>query len=281
MRYSLPLRLDRRRWLQGCAALTVGSGAGLLGCTGFTKPPSALPARNALVFDQLVVYSNFPLPRQHRLMEELRQLRGDLLAKLALPASDEPINVYLFETVDQFRDFLHDHHPDFPSRRAFFVESDTRLAVYAQWGDRVAEDLRHEVAHGYLHSVVRNVPLWLDEGIAEYFEVPRHAVGLNTAHIRLLTTRFVSDEWQPNLKRLEQLSSAGSMTQEDYAEAWLWTHWLLETDPARTNLFHGYLQALRKNETVEPLSAAIPRLAPEADKALVHHLFALAPRAAG
>ena len=38
--------------------------------------------------------------------------------------------------------------------RAFFVESDTRLNIYAYWGDRVAEDLRHEVTHGYLHAMV-------------------------------------------------------------------------------------------------------------------------------
>ncbi len=44
--------------------------------------------------------------------------------------------------------------PSFPARRAFFVETDTRLAVYAYWGDRIAEDLRHEVAHGYLHACV-------------------------------------------------------------------------------------------------------------------------------
>ena len=65
------------------------------------------------------------------------------------------------------------HFPGTPSRRAFFVESPTHLSVYAQWGDRVQEDLRHEVVHGYLHAVLRDIPLCLDEGIAEYFEVPR------------------------------------------------------------------------------------------------------------
>jgi hypothetical protein len=70
------------------------------------------------------------------------------------------------------------HHPNLPRRRAFFVETDTRLSVYAYWGDRVAEDLRHEVVHGYLHAVVPHLPLWLDEGLAEYFEVPRGLSGL-------------------------------------------------------------------------------------------------------
>ena len=59
------------------------------------------------------------------------------------------------------------------------METDARLAVYAQWGDRMAEDLRHEVTHGYLHSVVPDVPQWLDEGIAKFYEVPRGQRGLN------------------------------------------------------------------------------------------------------
>ena len=38
--------------------------------------------------------------------------------------------------------------PGFPERRAIFVETDVELSVYAHWGEAIAEDLRHEVAHG-------------------------------------------------------------------------------------------------------------------------------------
>jgi hypothetical protein len=86
--------------------------------------------------------------------------------------SAEPIGVSVRDA-DSYGQFLSKRFPSVPSRRAFFVESDTRLAVYAHWSDRVGEDLRHEVAHGYLHSMVQGLPLWLDEGLAEYFEVPR------------------------------------------------------------------------------------------------------------
>ena len=96
------------------------------------------------------------------------------------------------------------HHPEFPDRRAFFVETDARLSVYAQWGDRMAEDLRHEVTHGYLHSVVPNVPLWLDEGIAKFYEVPRGQRGLNRPLLDRLLARIEREHWQPDLRRLEQ-----------------------------------------------------------------------------
>ena len=142
------------------------------GCVTFDPnagiPP--LPDRHDVFLDQLVVHSNFELPGQHRLLQELNAQRTDLSSKLALPISDEPVHVYLFADAERFGQFMQRRYPNFPQRRAFFVETDTKLAVYAHWGDRVAEDLRHEVAHGYLHAVVQNLPLWLDEGLAEYFE---------------------------------------------------------------------------------------------------------------
>lgn len=253
-------------------------GVALYGCIGVVDSPSALPARNSVVFDQLVIHSNFPLPHNHRLLNDLRLQRSDLLTRLDMPASDEPIHVYLFESEEYFSKFLEEYHPEFPARRAFFVESDTRLAVYAQWGERVAEDLRHEVAHGYLHSVVRNIPLWLDEGLAEYFEVPRGSGGLNRPHVQLLVERLTKQGWRPNLVRLEALNSAGDMTQDDYAESWAWVHMLLETDPARRELLCRYLLVLREHGTAQPISQSIGRTAPNPDQALIEHLSSLAAR---
>ncbi len=149
------------------------------GCASPLASRLVPPDRNILVRDQLVIHGDFPLAAHHRLFEELTSQRADLCRRLALPCSDEPIHVYLFESPERFEGFIKLHYPQFPDRRAFFVETDTKLSVYAQWGDRMAEDLRHEVTHGYLHSVVPNVPLWLDEGIAKFYEVPRGQRGLN------------------------------------------------------------------------------------------------------
>jgi hypothetical protein len=248
--------------------------AAVVGCARLHSKPSTMPLANALVRDQLVIYSDSPLPTRHRMLEELCLQRGDLLAKLALPASNEPIHVYLFDTSERFSTFVQLHYPSFPTRRAFFVETDTRLNVYAHWGDRVAEDLRHEVAHGYLHSVVPNLPLWLDEGLAEYFEVPRGHAGLNVPHVNDLRARL-SAGWRPDLRRLETLTSVNDMTQLDYAEAWAWVHWMLETSPERLVLLRNFLQTLRRDGTAEQLSAQLRRQSPQPEGLVVLHLQSL------
>jgi hypothetical protein len=259
-------------------ATLLGSIALLLGCNVWRQPAPALPARNTVVLDQLLISSDFELPAHHRLLDEIRMQRVDLSQTLALGVSDEPIHVYLFESAPVFAEFMHSHYPTFPQRRAFFVETDTRLTVYAHWGDRVAEDLRHEVSHGYLHSILRNLPLWLDEGLAEYFEVPRGTHGLNQPHIDELLAALAEGTWQPNLERLEILPSSADMTQLDYAESWAWVHLLLETTPERRILLQQHLATLRREGIAPPLSVRIRELGIEPQRTLVDYLQQLAVR---
>jgi hypothetical protein len=263
----------------GLVATAVFVAAGIvLGCSAITTQRGVLPERNTVTYDQLVIHSDLEMPSSHRLLDDLRQLRGDLSQTLALPMSDEPIHVYLFGTEQSFDEFMRRAYPKFPTRRAFFVESDTRLAVFAYWGDRVAEDLRHETAHGYMHSVVQNMPLWLDEGLAEYFEMPRGNRGLNRPHAEQLLTMLLSQGWRPNLARLESLSSVGEMRQEDYAESWAWIHWMLESDPELRLLLQQYLQSLRIQAIYVPLSAVVKSRVPEAEHSLCEHLYRLGGR---
>ena len=223
------------------------------GCRTFHTVPS-LPIRHSIVREQLVIYSDFPITPRHRLFNELAAQREAAYELLELPSSEAPIDIYLFGTADGLRAFIRERFSDFPDRRAFFVEAEGRLSVYAYWGERVAEDLRHEVAHGYLHAVIPDLPLWLDEGLAEYFEVPLGQHGQNRAHLSLLIGEMEREAWKPDLSRLESITSAADLTQIDYAEAWAWVHFLLESADHRRQLLLAYLANLRRDRTAPPLS---------------------------
>ena len=56
---------------------------------------------------------------------------------------------------------------------------------------------------------------------------------------------------------MEALASAGEMSQDHYAEAWCWTHWLLRTTPQRRRLLQDYLADLRRDVQTAPLSARL------------------------
>jgi hypothetical protein len=215
-----------------------------------------LPDRTEITAGQLVIHADFSLAGQHRLVRELENLRTDVSQELGLPVSDEPVHLYLFENSERYDAFVARRFPGFPARRAFFVETDTTLSVFAAWQERVAEDLRHETTHGYVHAVVPAVPLWLDEGIAEYFELPRVEQGVHRTHVSHLAGRLLEGTWQPDMERLEALRSAGDLSQDHYAEAWCWVHWLLAA-PERRAILQDYLADLRRDPATAPLSARL------------------------
>ena len=116
--------------------------------------------------------------RDNPVLKDLSNLREQVYRDLRLPPSHTEVFVYLFEDRSRYEKFMKEKHPELPMRRAFFVAQAMRkggtedLMVYTYWGERIHQDLRHELTHALLHSVLKNVPIWLDEGLAEYFELP-------------------------------------------------------------------------------------------------------------
>src|SRR5262245_42372396 len=165
-------------------------------------------------------------------------------------------------------------YPDLPKRRAFFVAQPHSvggpedLYVYTYWGERIREDLRHELTHALLHSGLKSVPLWLDEGLAEYFELAPEKRGVNASHLDQLRRGSV----QPNLTRLEQLSQVEQMTPAEYRESWAWVHLMLRGQgPAKAALL-GYLQQLKTHASPGPLSDRLTAVFTSPEEALQSHL---------
>lgn len=243
-----------------------------LGCSLWVparEPTAATESRG-----QLVIHCDVPLPAKDRLIDEIDQQGPELSELLGLPTTKTPIHIHLFQDFATYEQFVAKRYPHFPQRRAFFVETDDRLAVYAHWGDSVADDLRHEAAHGYLHAAVSDLPLWLDEGLAEFFEVGRGRDGFHEAHLALLA-KELDDGWRPDVTRLEELRSAAAMSQRDYAESWAWAHFLLRTTPARRELLQTYLADLRHGKRPGPLSTRLAAKHVEPERTLVEYLQSL------
>ena len=248
-------------WLScGCAVVRSG------------REPLAEMKSSSVVRGQLILHPDFELPREHPLLAELLALQGEIAAQLAIPTTEEPIHVYLYESAEAYHVQAAPYFHSGDTRRAFFLERESRLNVYAQWGDSAAIDLRHELTHGYLHASVRNLPLWLDEGLAEYFEVAPNLRGVNQPHLALLAEQAQNGSWSPDLVRLESLASAGDMTQLDYAEAWLWTHWLLTATPRHLEALQSTVKQLRLSGGGEPLSKRIEKLSSWPHRSVLEHL---------
>jgi hypothetical protein len=171
------------------------------------------PTKHHLRVSQFVFYSNFPINESDPLFRELEDLPDQLRRELRLPLTSSLVQVFLFDDQDSYESFLRAWHPKLPLRPAYFIADKrgpggaTELLVYTYVGRRLRTDLRHELTHALLHGVLKGVPLWLDEGLAGFFEQPTANDGLNPSHLESLRV----GPFQPNLTRLEKLTEVADM----------------------------------------------------------------------
>jgi len=256
-------RLSRRLMLAALGGMFPVLG---LSCATTRAPRVGLPAKNSIRSDQLLIVSDFKMPTDHPLIADLKALRRQVSEELELPLGSKTVMVYLFSNELEYTQYLHATFPGYPPRRAYFIQMPGKeLAVYTWWGDRIQEDLRHEFTHGLLHGCLEGVPLWLDEGLAEYFEVagPRPG-GVNLEHAQLLATA-VHNGWRPDLDRLESLEKVDHMKRPDYREAWGWVHYMLNGSPDTRQVLLNYIHELRTNPNPGSLHEKLLAANPDVD----------------
>ena len=240
------------------------------GCatTGGAKPlvPSAFETRTG----PYTVYTGTKLDADAPVVRQLQQLETQVGETLGVRVSpgESPVEVYILEDRKAFEHFLLFYYPDLPPRRAFFLAQGNKRLIYTFFGDRLEEDIRHEATHALLHVAIGDIPLWLDEGLAEYFESPNRPEGTNAEHLGRLPADLASG-WKPDLARLETMKAVRQMSPRDYRESWGWVHYLLNDSKANKANLIAYLSELRTNPAPTPLSN---RLEAEAAAPMLVHL---------
>jgi hypothetical protein len=289
-------RLDRLSCTRRNALLLLGAGLAhcLAGCDGLrlfslTKPDvklekdpaMALPGKSQFRVAPYVFFHDFDLKHDHPIFRDLENLRDQVYKELHLPSGAAVVKVYLFESEERYDRFMRAKYPDLPHRRAFFMVLPTslggeNLVVYAVWGERIQQiqqDLRHELTHALLNSVLKNIPIWLDEGLAEYFELPAERQGVNAGHLEML--RHPTDgPLKLDLARLEAIGSAEveKMNRPEYREAWAWVHLMLRSKPEAKAVLIAYLQQLRTARDMGPILPKLAEVYSSPEDALEKHL---------
>jgi hypothetical protein len=204
----------------------------LVGCVScrtlseHTQP--LVPTRHQVRTGGFILFSNFPLKDDPPAIQTLQALERDLAQHLDFhpQEGDGPVEIYVLDDRNSFIHFLKFYYPELPQRRAFFLAQGSQRIVYTYASRQLAEDLRHEATHALLRGTYGDLPLWLDEGLAEYFESDLSKPGALGERLAPITADLNSG-WLPNLDRLESLSDIREMSPRDYRESWAWAHLLL------------------------------------------------------
>jgi hypothetical protein len=219
---------------------------------------------------QFSFHADFPLASYHNLLNSLPQLQTQLVQMLGIQPSHERIYVFLFDKRSTYQAYLREYFPDAPTRKALFIKARGPGMVFAYRGEDFETDLRHECTHALLNAALPMVPLWLDEGLAEYFEVQPHLRSQGSPHHR-------SVAWSarlgriPRIEELEALRDMSQMGRTQYRHAWAWTHFLLHgPSDAREELVR-YLADIQALTPPGQLSRRLRHRIPDLERAFADH----------
>jgi len=246
-----------------CTALVLGLGhsAACRAADGWTDTRIAGP---------FVCYANFPLGNLDRLVQELAELQNDLVRYLGIRPASEIIELCLFRDEASYREYISRYLPQVPYRRALYVKIGNRGMVFAFQGHNFEVDLRHECTHALLHAALPMVPLWLDEGLAGYFEVA--AVDRTFQNPHLFSVRWLAQFGMiPRLETLEKKTDLNQMGSSEYRACWAWVHFMLHGPyPAHDELVR-FLGDIQEGTPPGLLSCRLPQRVPDLQHSISTH----------
>jgi hypothetical protein len=114
------------------------------------------------------------------------------------------------------------------------------------------------------------VPLWLDEGLAEYFEVPAEKREYGNGYTRQVKWSarlgFVA-----SLDRLEGIGDMKLLGPREYRQAWAWVHFLLHGPADAQAELKAYLNDIERHTPPGHLSKRLAEKLSDADAAFAAH----------
>ncbi len=215
-------------------------------------------------------HADFELAEYEPLFEEMALMQRDLAAALNIQPPQETVHVFLFSHRGAYQSYVRQYFPRVPYRRALFIKGRGPGMVFAFRNQDFEIDLRHESTHALLHSALPMVPLWLDEGLAEYFEMP--AAERPFDHPHLASVRWnLNLRYLPEIEALEALGELGELGRAEYRDSWAWVHFMLHGPPEARQELIAYLNDIRESRPPGLLSERLSRRIPNLRERFTEH----------
>jgi hypothetical protein len=220
-----------------------------------------------------LIRSEFPLRDVPDLVQDLGDLQADLEQALHVQCQPRAIEIHFFNSKRSYDQYLRVRVPEGVNRQALFVPGTDADRVYAYRHRDLETDVRHETTHALLHSALPYVPIWIDEGLAEYFEVPAGLRAKGHSHRKELQNAIRFLRWKPNIQQLESKRKLMDMDGKDYRDSWGIVHFLLHGPADARKSLDLYFEEIQSGAAPTPLSEHLKRRIPNLDQTIIDHLL--------
>ena len=193
-----------------------------------------------------------------RIAVEIEQFRAALASLFTDVAQPPPSLVYLFDDHRALEPFV----PLYQGRPAALdgychcgARADVNFIAASLSGNTgTSAIVFHEYTHLVLGHAVEGVPVWLNEGLAEYYstfrlseDARRVEIGRPVEpHVNTLRDRYIPIADLLAVDQASELYNESDRRSVFYAEAWLLTHYLLVERPSGATAVNQYLKAIAR-----------------------------------
>jgi hypothetical protein len=202
--------------------------------------------------DNIRLFSEASIP-SGPIWEQLADVSTELDATLGIRTNGADVQVILFRDHSSYLRYLSPRLPQCRNRKALYYRNGEVSQIYAYQSRSLMVDLRHEMTHVLVHQHLPYAALWLDEGLAEFFE--------ETPSARESTSRISTVRWRartgrvPSLKGLEAIPKAEAMGEDEYRDSWAWVSFFMSHSERSRTVLKDYVHQIHRGEAPGPMSA--------------------------
>ena len=202
----------------------------------------------------------------------------DVSELLGLDLPPRPAEVLMFDSRRSLRRYIEKESPYHADAAAvcFVTEGAYVVAISRSW--RTTETLRylrHELAHYVLAAHYHKLPPWINEGLAQFFELRGPYGRPHPRHLKTVTRQLRRSEGDI-LSRLVALPEGVRFDFQDYAQAWGLTHFFLLDPRYGAVAVKDYLAAINSGaDAQEQFRKSFGRSPDEMESSWREHLIRL------
>lgn len=208
------------------------------------------------------------------LREELERIDHQVTGLFHLASPAGPIHVVVMHSEGAYQHYMRTYFPTVPARRALFLRDRGPGMLFTYRHESLLQDLRHEVTHAILNDGRKPLPLWLDEGIAEYFEPEESDRYSRNSYLSEILGELRQGRITP-IDQLVAIETLDAFHDVHYRHSWAWVHFMMHRSPESRALLIGYVRSYYTDPLFR-LERALATQFPDVQEELRQHFSGVA-----
>lgn len=206
--------------------------------------------------DQFAVYSTVSMLTLEPHLEALRTLPTELAETLKIQIAATPIHIVVLSDRASLDLYAKKVLPNAPSRQALYIRHRGPGLVLTYFHKNWIQDVRHECTHALLDASGLTLPIWQDEGLAEYFETSSGQLIHHASHLKSVQQQIRFGQIV-DLQTIETTEMQQGLDGKGYRDAWSIIAFLLNASTETRAKYQQYLQEQQSKQAARLLSHRI------------------------